>query len=275
MIPEEFVTYLKEIETPDCNSINFYQKGYREPREAEITSNNLLLYLKKMQSLNPKILLVGEAPGYKGCKLSGIPFTSEYHILHEEFFKDGFAVFDRTKPNKEASACAIWEVLSGINKLPLMWNIYPFHPMSADGRNGKPKSQDIELGKKILENLLTMFNIEEIYCIGIKSMDTLANHQLYRGYIRHPSYGGRKQCIDKLLSILQNDTTRCIETKISREEFDEIVEKYKNDDTLWTEFVKDPERVKKDIYNACKFNLVEFGDTYPNGAWYYMNSLSD
>ena len=91
-----------------------------------------------MQSLNPKILLLGEAPGYKGCKLSGIPFTSEYHILHEEFFKDGFAVFDRTNPNKEASACAIWEVLSGINKLPLMWNIYPFHPMTADGRNGKP-----------------------------------------------------------------------------------------------------------------------------------------
>ena len=217
MTPEEFVAYLKEIETPDSNSFNFYQKGYREPREAEITSNNLLLYLKKMQNLNPKILLVGEAPGYKGCKLSGIPFTSEYHILHEEFFKDDFAVFDKTKPDKEASACAIWEVLSGINKLPLMWNIYPFHPMTADGRNGKPKSRDIELGKKILENLLTMFNIEEIYCIGIKSMDALANHQLYRGYVRHPSYGGRKQCIDELQKILQNQAAKIYETKISRE----------------------------------------------------------
>lgn len=203
MTPKEFVAYLTEIETPDSSSVNFYRQDYRKSGDSVITSNNLLLYLKKMQVINPTILLVGEAPGYKGCKLSGIPFTSEYQILHEEFFEDSFAVFDTTNPNKEASACAIWEVLRGINKIPLMWNIYPFHPLTASGKNGKPKTRDIELGKKILENLLTMFNIENIYCVGIKSMNALANHPLYSGYVRHPSYGGRKQCIDKLQMILQ------------------------------------------------------------------------
>ena len=34
MSPEEFVAYLKEIETPDSNSFNFYRQGYKEPMEA-------------------------------------------------------------------------------------------------------------------------------------------------------------------------------------------------------------------------------------------------
>ena len=203
MKPEEFVEYLRNLETPDNNSFNFYREGYREPHEAAITSKNLLQYLKKMQSINPKILLVGEAPGYKGCKLSGIPFTSEFHVLHEEFFRDGFEVLDAKKLDKEVSACAIWEVLGSINEIPLMWNIYPFHPLMADGRNGKPKSRDIKLGKAVLENLLTMFNIEEIHCIGTKSRDALANHPLFRGYVRHPSYGGRNECISRLKEILR------------------------------------------------------------------------
>ena len=202
MSPDEFVAYLKEIETPDSNSFNFYRQGYREPKEADITTNNLLQYLKKMQGLNPKILLVGEAPGYKGCKLSGIPFTSEYHILHEDFLGKGFEILYPEKPDKEASACAIWSVLTRINKLPLMWNIYPFHPVTADGRNGKPKSREIKLGKMILEILLTMFNIEEIYCIGTKARNALALHPLFKGYVRHPSYGGRNECIKRLEEIL-------------------------------------------------------------------------
>ena len=63
--------------------------------------------------------------------------------------------------------------------------------------------------------------------------------------------------------------------KISRKEFDDIVEKYKNDDTLWTEFIKNPERVKKDICRACKFNLVKFGDIFPQGASYYIDFIDD
>lgn len=65
-----------------------------------------------------------------------------------------------------------------------------------------------------------------------------------------------------------------MEKKISRKQFDDIVEKYKNDKILFKELKRDEKRVEKDIYDACKFDLVEFGKTFPSGAYYYMYSLS-
>lgn len=38
---------------------------------------NLRLYLMELYKNKPTYMLVGEAPGYKGCGVSGIPFTDE------------------------------------------------------------------------------------------------------------------------------------------------------------------------------------------------------
>lgn len=65
-----------------------------------------------------------------------------------------------------------------------------------------------------------------------------------------------------------------METKITKKEFQEIVNRYKNDTKLFSEFKKDRKKVEKDIYKACKFNLTKFGDIFPSGAYYYMEILS-
>lgn len=203
MTPIEFVQYLQGIETPNNNSFNFYRQSYRASDDELLVSNNLERYLAKMQKLNPTVLLVGEAPGYKGCKLTGIPFTSEYQVVHDEFFADGFEVLNDKAVDKEISATVIWSVLSQVKNKPLMWNIYPFHPVDIDGRNGKPRRCDIKVGLYILELLLQMFNIQEIYCLGRTASDALCYHPLFRGYIRHPSHGGQTECRVRLCEILK------------------------------------------------------------------------
>lgn len=203
MTPIEFVQYLQGIETPDNNSFNFYRQSYRASDDELLVSNNLERYLAKMQKLNPTVLLVGEAPGYKGCKLTGIPFTSEYQVVHDEFFADGFEVLNGESIDKEKSATVVWSVLSQVKNKPLMWNIYPFHPLAINGRNGKPRSRDIKLGRDILDQLLQMFNIKEIYCLGCKASNAMCYHPLFRGYIRHPSHGGKNECIVRLREILK------------------------------------------------------------------------
>ena len=45
--------------------------------------HNLSLYLRRMAERQPRLLLLGEAPGYRGCRVTGVPFTSESILLDE------------------------------------------------------------------------------------------------------------------------------------------------------------------------------------------------
>ncbi|WP_407311874.1 hypothetical protein [Desulfosporosinus sp. SB140] len=56
-----------------------------------IRRENLFIYLKYMQEIKPNVLMVGEAPGFHGCRLTGVPFTSEFILL------DDNGIFGKTK----------------------------------------------------------------------------------------------------------------------------------------------------------------------------------
>ena len=71
---EEFI---QELANERTDKLGFSENLYAgNTRESIIRKHNLLTYLTKMKSVNPRILLLGEAPGHKGCRLTGIPFTS-------------------------------------------------------------------------------------------------------------------------------------------------------------------------------------------------------
>ncbi|WP_207653606.1 hypothetical protein [Clostridium peptidivorans] len=85
---ETFVEELALIETMP----NVYNQYSYEQEENFIRRENLMIYLKQMYKLKPKIILVGEAPGYRGCRLTGVPFTSE-HLLMNNI--SGLEIFGR------------------------------------------------------------------------------------------------------------------------------------------------------------------------------------
>lgn len=45
--------------------------------QSEVCRGNLYNYLHRIKNNNSKVMLIGEAPSYHGCRLSGIAFTSE------------------------------------------------------------------------------------------------------------------------------------------------------------------------------------------------------
>lgn len=164
--------------------------------ESSIRKWNLELYLDKMKQENPKTLLLGEAPGYKGCKLTGIPFSSEKIIYHNDFFSDKEYKFVNRKEGLEGeqSATIVWEELSKYKIKPLIWNIFPFHPFKENNLNSNrtPNKMELRLGKEILIELLKIFKISNFLAVGRKPELMLKEINIQALYIRHPANGGKK-----------------------------------------------------------------------------------
>lgn len=174
--------------------------------QSEICRENLYNYLQRIMNNNSKVMLIGEAPGYHGCRLSGIAFTSEdkftEDIIPGIMGKDlGYKIYSKGKPEREFSASTVWPKLKDWYFLhasvPLLWNICPFHPHKENDfmSNRTPRKKEIERGIKYFLELVDIFEIQHIGCIGRKSYNTIKTMGINTSieYLRHPSCGGKTE----------------------------------------------------------------------------------
>lgn len=201
---DDFIKKLRQIKSTN-NSTNQYSK---EIKNSDITINNLRLYLNYINKQKPKYLFVGEAPGYNGCRITGIPFTSEY-ILTQNYGKgmfgkeNGYKIINTNKPQKEPTATIIWEIFSHKKILPCFWNAFPFHPYK-DGNplsNREPDKSEKAIGLNILLELVDILRIKNFIAIGKVSYNMLIKNGIRCEYIRHPANGGKSEFIMGLKKI--------------------------------------------------------------------------
>jgi uracil-DNA glycosylase len=140
---------------------------YRDGEGAAMRCRRLLTYLHERQ--DAPVLLVGEAAGYRGARVSGIPFTSERQLT-------------RTGP-AEATATIVHRVLGdlGIEEDVLLWNVVPTHPGTPTS-NRRPTRVEAEAGLMFLRELARG---RRAIAVG-----RLAHGVLGGTYVRHPSHGG-------------------------------------------------------------------------------------
>ena len=144
-------------------TFNFYRDGDGAAARRE----RLLAYLEARQ--DAPLLLVGEAAGYRGARISGIPFTSERQLTG--------------RGPAEASATIVHRVLAelGLEESVLLWNVVPTHPGSATS-NRPPGSAEIEAGLPFARELAQG---RRVIAVG-----RCAEAALGAPYVRHPSHGG-------------------------------------------------------------------------------------
>jgi len=144
-------------------TFNFYRDG----EGAAVRRERLRAYLESRR--DAPLLLVGEAAGYRGARISGIPFTSERQLTGA-----GPA---------EASATIVHRVLAelGLENSVLLWNVVPTHP-GTESSNRPPHRDEIVGGLPFARELARS---RRMIAVG-----RLAEAALGAPYVRHPSRGG-------------------------------------------------------------------------------------
>jgi len=174
------------------------------PDGEKIRRKNLLNYLRSFTEF-PRVVVIGEAPGWRGCRFSGIPFTSEAQLLHRHVPFNGRASSLRQPPYAEATATIFWRHLPAYHPRFFAWNCIPFHPHQAGSplSNRTPSRDEIESYSAFLSELLSLLKPARLIALGRSAQRALAGRDLPSVYVRHPSRGAAQpfwQGIEPLLN---------------------------------------------------------------------------
>jgi len=172
-------------------------------------ANNLSVYLHAINQLPGKpILLVGEALGFKGGMLTGIPFSSGQLFERSEhpFLKKIRPDIVLHDTESENTATMVWEYLTDRQITPLCWNAFPFHPHPKGNKhkNRAPTIKEVASGARYLKALQSIFRIDTIIGVGNKGARCARNSFPDKNIdaVRHPSYGGKRDFIKGLDEIV-------------------------------------------------------------------------
>jgi hypothetical protein len=143
---------------------------FNQYKDSPLRCERLTSYLESRS--DALFVLVGEAAGYRGARVSGIPFTSERQLTGS-----GPA---------EATATIVHSVLTelGREEEVLLWNVVPTHP-GTETANRRPTSNEIAGGLPFLNAVVRG---RRAIAVG-----RVAHGALGGSYVRHPSRGGA-QC---------------------------------------------------------------------------------
>lgn len=199
----EYVRLLVETSAPPHLS---------NPYRSRSAARNLSIFLSRRDPSAKTILLVGEAPGYRGAAVSGVPFASlstlgdAWGDPWESFGPTaGYWVPASAQFRREATATIVWQVLArlfGSIPLPLTWNAVPFHPFGSSLQSNAPLSKrDLAIGQPWIEALLELFPHVLVVAVGARADDALNAIGIEHRAVRHPSRGGKVGFVDGLTAI--------------------------------------------------------------------------
>jgi uracil-DNA glycosylase len=143
---------------------------FNQYAESGLLRERLTAYLRERKQA--RYVLVGEAAGYRGARVSGVPFTSERQLSGSGPAEGTATIVHRTLAELELAD----EVL--------LWNVVPTHPhrLGEPYSNRRPTRSEVAEAMRFLHHLV---DGRRTIAVG-----RLAHAVLGGPYVRHPSHGG-------------------------------------------------------------------------------------
>lgn len=220
MQPRTFIEQLQAL--PDLQGVfnpwrDFDATCDIGPEAPEIRASNLELYLAARLG-QARLLLVAEAPGFRGAKFSGIAMTSERILLGKQPAVPHEAVFDGEKCRTsspsiyadgfiEPTASITWSLLLRLGLAPeefVLWNAFPCHPHKSNQplTNRAPTPRELVAAEHILPSMLELFPNAQVVAVGRVAQRTLRGLNYKVPNVRHPAMGGATKFRAEIQSLL-------------------------------------------------------------------------
>lgn len=195
MTPTSFVKALSSIRLP--NVFNPYADtcGIHDKADAPATRRrNLRALLAAVRDLELDTIWMGRDLGYRGGRRTGLALTDERHLpAMNRIYPGSLCVRTTVGPEvAERTAAEIWAVLGLLERPPLLWNVFPFHPHLAGEpfTNRKFTSRELREVDELNGALIGWLPIRRIVSIGQDAAAYAAKFGVEVQCVRHPSYGG-------------------------------------------------------------------------------------
>lgn len=206
---DAFVERVADAAAPP-NSANMFD--HADPANA-VRRRNLIRYLEQLAERGASTLLVGEAPGYRGMRITGVPFTNtailargipEFDLLGTA---NGYALPDPLpEVAAEPTATVMWTTLVELDVVPVLWSAFPLHPHrpGAPLTNRKPTASETAAWSWSWQELERIFGIEAVVAVGNVAAEALSRAGRSVPRVRHPAHGGRAEFARGLRHLLEN-----------------------------------------------------------------------
>ena len=180
------------------NSVNPFDVS--RPGNA-IRRRNLTRYLGQLAERRASTLLVGEAPGYRGMAITGVPFTNTVLLARgiPEFgllgIANGYEIPDAAGVAAEPTATVMWRALVDLDFVPVLWSAYPLHPhRPGDPRSNRtPTTAETSAWSWSWQALIELMSIRSVVAVGNVAQASLARSGMSVPRVRHPAHGGREE----------------------------------------------------------------------------------
>lgn len=178
--------------------------------EGALRRRNLMRYLELMRRGGAERMLVGEAPGWRGMSVTGVPFYSIRQLearpgpITGAVSGDGFEAPPHPQALWEASARDVWRAMADRRgPLPVFWSIYPHHPhVPGDPRtNRPPRPAEVRVGAPVAFALAEALGGLPMIAVGRKSQGALAAAGVAAPAVRHPAQGGAREFAEQIAGL--------------------------------------------------------------------------